>query len=118
MGFLPVFFSASLTIAEGQSIRQISKLGETALTKFTRNISGYSTPFLFLKFLPFFSNRMLMTEGVRFNYLYTPTIKNFMELGYFFNLGVEAGVFVGFENFRYRSFGVAVSVSLNQMMSF
>ena len=78
----------------------------------------YSTPFLFLKFLPFFSNRMLMTEGVRFNYLYTPTIKNYMELGYFFNLGVEAGVFVGFENFRYRSFGVAVSVPLNQIISF
>jgi len=70
----------------------------------------YTTPFLFLKFLPFFSNRMLMTEGLKFSYLYTPSIKNYKELGYFFSYAFDAGIFVGFENFKYRSWGVTVSV--------
>jgi hypothetical protein len=78
----------------------------------------YSTPFLLLKFLPFFSNRMLWMEGAQLNYLYTPNIKNYMELGYTISLEstLEFGVFAGFENFKYRSFGVKLSVPIGSFL--
>ena len=76
----------------------------------------YRTPFLFLKFLPFFSNRMFMTEGLRLSYLYTPHMKNYTELGYYFNFIVNAGIFVGFENYKYRSWGVTVSAPLKNVV--
>jgi hypothetical protein len=78
----------------------------------------YETPFLLLKFLLYFRNRMLWMEGLQFNYLYTNGIKNYKELGYTIGLGIQAGVFVGFENFKYRSFGVKLSVPLNRVGSF
>jgi len=72
---------------------------------------SYYTPFLALKFLPFFCNRMLWKEGLHLNYLYTTGIKNYTEFGY--TIGIvplwEAGIFVGFENFTYRSFSVKLS---------
>jgi hypothetical protein len=73
----------------------------------------YETPFLLLKYLPYFRNRMLWQEGIQFNYLYTGEIKNYAELGYTIGMGIQAGVFVGFENFKYRSFGVKLSVPLS-----
>jgi len=76
----------------------------------------YATPFLLLKFFPFFSNR-LWQEGVQFNYLHTDRIKNYMELGYTIGLGWQAGVFAGFENFRYRSFGVKLSLPVGRILS-
>ena len=76
---------------------------------------NYNTPFLFLKLFPFFSNRMLWTENIHLNYLYTPKIKNYKELGY--TIGIqqmcEAGVFVGFENFKYRSYGVKAALIIS-----
>ena len=74
----------------------------------------YNTPFLLLKFLPFFSNRMLLQEGAQLNYLYTPNIKNYIEAGYTIGMmyGWVAGVFVGFENFKYRSFGVKLALPM------
>jgi len=75
----------------------------------------YETPFLALKFLPFFSNR-LWQEGIQLNYLHTRSIKNYMELGYTIGLGWQAGVFAGFENFKYRSFGVKVSLPVGRIL--
>jgi hypothetical protein len=72
----------------------------------------YETPFLLLKYLPFFRNRMLWQEGVQLNYLYTNGINNYTELGYTIGIGVLAGVFVGFEDFKYRSFGVKLSIPI------
>ncbi|MDR1154523.1 MAG: DUF5686 and carboxypeptidase regulatory-like domain-containing protein [Bacteroidales bacterium] len=71
----------------------------------------YYAPFLLLKYLPFFSNR-LWQEGLQFNFLYTPGIKNYTELGYTIGIVWQAGVFAGFENFKYRSFGVKLSLPL------
>ena len=77
----------------------------------------YETPFLLLKFLPFFSNRMLWKEGVQLNYLYTNGIKNYAELGYTIGgVAWQAGVFVGFENFKYRSFGVKLSLPIGEIL--
>ena len=79
----------------------------------------YITPFMFLKFLPFFSNRMLWQEGVQLNFLYTPEIKNYVEAGYVIGImnAWETGVFVGFENFKYRSFGAKLSIPLGGTLS-
>ena len=73
----------------------------------------YETPFLLLKFLPFFGNRMLWKEGAQLNYLLTNGISNYMELGYTIGgLVWQAGVFTGFENLKYRSFGVKLSLTI------
>ena len=77
----------------------------------------YESPFLLLKFLPFFSNRMLWTEGAQLNYLYTGGISNYIELGYTIGgMMWKTGIFVGFENFRYRSFGIKVAVPVGRMI--
>ena len=76
----------------------------------------YFAPFLLLKFLPFFSNR-LWQEGVQINYLYTKDIKNYMELGYTTGLLWRAGIYMGFENFKYRSWGIKISLPIiNQLL--
>ena len=72
----------------------------------------FNTPFLILKYLPFFNNR-LWSESVMLNYLYTPHIKNYFEAGYSIGLFWQAGIFVGFENFKYRSFGVKLSFPIS-----
>ncbi len=72
----------------------------------------YTTPFLILKYLPFFNNRVLWDEGIQLNYLYTPEMKNYVELGYTIGIIWKAGVFVGFENFKYRSVGVRLSLPI------
>ena len=77
----------------------------------------YETPFLLLKFLPFFSNRMLWKEGAQLDYLYTDGIRNYVELGYTIGGVVwQTGVFVGFENFKYRSFGVKLSLPIREII--
>jgi hypothetical protein len=83
----------------------------SASDKYLEAHASYDAPFLLLKYLPFFSNR-LWQEGLQFNFLYTPVIKNYTELGYTIGIVWQAGVFAGFENFKYRSFGVKLSLPL------
>ncbi|MDR2038390.1 MAG: DUF5686 and carboxypeptidase regulatory-like domain-containing protein [Bacteroidales bacterium] len=71
----------------------------------------FSTPYLMLKYLPFFRDR-LWSEGLQVNYLYTPEIKNYMEIGYTIGLIWHVGFFVGFENFEYRSMGVRLTLPI------
>ena len=75
----------------------------------------YFSPFLLLKFLPFFSNR-LWQEGIQLNYLYTNEIKNYMELGYTTGLLWRAGIYAGFENFKFRSFGITFSLPMSNFL--
>ena len=71
----------------------------------------YQARFLVLKLLPWFSNR-LWQEGLQLNYLTTPGLKNYMEAGYTIGMLWQAGVFVGFENFKYRSVGFKLSIPI------
>ncbi len=71
----------------------------------------FTTPFLVLKYLPFFNDR-LWSEGLQLSYLYTPEMKHYFEFGYTIGLIWRAGVFVGFEDFSYRSVGVRLSLPL------
>jgi hypothetical protein len=72
---------------------------------------AYSARFLILKLLPWFSDR-LWQEGVQANYLTTPTLKHYTEVGYTIGLLWQAGVFVGFEGAKFRSWGAKLSLPL------
>ena len=76
----------------------------------------YSTPYLLLKFLPFLSNT-LMLENISLSCL--GTFKNginYTEAGYslsqIFLMG-EIGIYVGFDNFTYRSIGAKAAFRFN-----
>ncbi len=68
----------------------------------------YTTPYLLLKLLPVLSNT-LMRENVSFSYLGSRFHKNYTEIGYSISeilfLG-ELGVYIGFDDMKYRSVGV------------
>jgi hypothetical protein len=76
--------------------------------------ANWQTRRLILKQLPVIRNSMI-TEKLFVNYLITPELKNYVETGYgisnlFLLLNVEA--VAGFENGKFRSAGVKVSVNL------
>lgn len=75
----------------------------------------YTTPYLLLKFLPGLSNT-LIRENISFSYLGSRFHKNYTEIGYtlseIFFLG-EAGIFIGFDDLKYRSFGVKITLRIN-----
>jgi hypothetical protein len=74
----------------------------------------FDTPFLVLKYLPFLGSR-LWIESLQLNYLCTPQIKNYAELGYTIGLIWKAGIFIGFENFKYRSIGAKLTLPLSRL---
>jgi hypothetical protein len=76
--------------------------------------ANWQTRRLILKQLPVIRNSMI-TEKLFVNYLITPELKNYVETGYgisnlFLLLNVEA--VAGFENGKFRSARVKVSVNL------
>lgn len=75
----------------------------------------YTTPYLILKLLPGLSNT-LVRENLIFSYLGSRYNTSYTEIGYslseIFFLG-EAGLFVGFDDFKYRSFGFKITLRLN-----
>jgi hypothetical protein len=75
----------------------------------------YTTPYLLLKFLPGLSNT-LIRENLSFSYLGSRFHKHYSEIGYslseIFFLG-EAGIFAGFYNLKYTSFGVKLVLRFN-----
>jgi hypothetical protein len=74
----------------------------------------YKTRLLLIKRLPIISKR-IWSENLYVNYLATPTLKNYVELGYGIGniLAVgNLGVFTSFENGKYQSVGVKVGFEL------
>jgi hypothetical protein len=75
----------------------------------------YTTPYLLLKLLPGFSNT-LMRENLSLSYLGSRYHLNYTELGYSISeimfLG-ELGVYVGFDDIRYRSVGLKAVLKFN-----
>ncbi len=99
------------SIMSGASFRLLPYYRYSASDRYIQAHVSYQARFLLLKLLPWFSNRLWM-EGVQLNYLTTPALKNYTELGYTIGLVLQAGVFVGFEGTRYRSAGVKLSLPL------
>jgi hypothetical protein len=75
----------------------------------------YTTPYLLLKYIPGLS-KTLMRENLSLNYLGSRFHKSYTEIGYsiseisFFG---ELGVWVGFENLKYKSIGAKLILKLN-----
>ena len=75
----------------------------------------YTTPYLLIKLLPFFSNT-LMRENLSISYLGSRFHKNYTELGYSiseFLLLTEIGIYVGFDDVTYRSVGAKLVLRFN-----
>ncbi len=75
----------------------------------------YTTPYLLLKLLPVLSNT-LMRENLSLSYLGARYNKNYTEIGYslseFMFFGM-VGVYVGFEDFRYKQVGAKLVFRFN-----
>jgi hypothetical protein len=75
----------------------------------------YTTPYLVLKYLPGLS-KTLMRENLSISYLGSRYSKSYTEIGYsiteLFFLG-EVGVYAGFDNLKFRSFGAKLVLRLN-----
>ncbi len=113
--FTTVEIPVTIGSISNQSFNLLEYYRYSTSDKYLEAHAYYYAPFLLLKYLPFFSNR-LWQEGLQFNYLYTPEIKNYMEFGYTIGIVWQAGVFVGFENFKYRSFGVKLSLPMGLIL--
>jgi hypothetical protein len=80
---------------------------------FTEAHIKYNTPFLIIKLLPYFSER-LWRESLYCSYLCLPEFKNYIELGYGltdFYFVADVSVFVGFEEWKYGRWGLKVSLN-------
>jgi hypothetical protein len=80
---------------------------------FLRAGATYSSPWLLLKNLPFFSNRM-WNENLHFNYLHTLENPHYIETGYSISrifIAGSVGVFAGFSEGRYQHWGVKIALA-------
>ena len=79
----------------------------------------FLAPYLALKHIPIFSNPNIR-EGIQISYLLQPNLRHYTELGYSMNnlaMMFDVGVFVGFEQAKYRSWGFRLSVPLERLMN-
>jgi hypothetical protein len=77
---------------------------------FVKATGAYSSPFIALKLLPFFSNR-LWNENLHAGYLHTPHFPHYAQVGYSISrifMVANVGVFAGFGNWKFQHWGVRV----------
>ncbi|HLN20103.1 MAG TPA: DUF5686 and carboxypeptidase regulatory-like domain-containing protein [Bacteroidales bacterium] len=82
---------------------------------FVQGHTKYTTPYLLLKYLPFLSNT-LMRENLSLSYFGSRHHDHYTEIGYAISeifFVAEIGVYVGFENVKYKSAGVSLLLRLN-----
>lgn len=81
--------------------------------KWLRGAVNYTSPFLFLKRLPFMQN-LMFDEGIHGRYLWTPEIGNYVECGY--SIGLQEytrfGVFAGFNRHGYQEIKIRLALPL------
>ena len=114
--FTTIEIPATIGSISEQSFNLLEYYRFSTSDKYIEAHATFNAPFLILKYLPFFNNRMLWQENLHLNYLHTPAIKNYMELGYTIGFFWQAGVYVGFENFSYRSIGVKLSIPMGLIL--
>jgi hypothetical protein len=76
----------------------------------------YTAPYLLLKYLPGLSNT-LMRENLSLGYMGSRHAGNYWEAGYSISeifLIAEIGVFVGFQDLKYKSAGVSLILKFNK----
>lgn len=75
---------------------------------------SYQSPYLAIKYLPWFSNRMWM-ENLYVSGLFTEKLKPYWEIGYAMNqIGLIGGIgfFAGFDKFKFSMFGIKATLTL------
>jgi len=75
----------------------------------------YTTPYLLLKYLPGLT-KTLIRENLSISYLGSRFHSNYTEIGYSLSevfLLAELGVYVGFDDLKYRSFGAKLILKFN-----
>ena len=78
---------------------------------------SYTTPYLLLKRLPIIRDRV-WTEKLMVNYLYTPELRNYTEIGYGIgNALYNIGIFGSFRNLNSDQIGVKVSLRIFTQLS-
>lgn len=88
-------------------------------SKYAQGFINYTSPFLALKYLPWFSNRMWL-ENLSLSTLYLSGSKPYMEFGYSItqiSIFGGIGVFVGYEGAEFKTFGVKASLKFNGEVS-
>ncbi|MBI5219824.1 MAG: carboxypeptidase-like regulatory domain-containing protein [Bacteroidia bacterium] len=86
----------------------------SANSGYAQGFVTYQSPYLVIKYLPWFSNRMWM-ENLYLSALYTEKCKPYWEAGYSMNqigLLCGIGVFVGFDKSKFYMVGVKASINL------
>ena len=101
--------SIPVRITGGQAFRLINDYEASTNEWYAISHLQYSSPYLLLKNLPLLSNR-LWQESLHVDYLHTPQLNNYVQAGYsldqIFLMG-SLGVFVGFEDGKYRHWGIS-----------
>jgi hypothetical protein len=96
------------------AFRLLPLYGNATNRSFAEAHLTFTTPYLVIKYLPFLSNKM-WCENLHLNYLTATGLQNYWEIGYSISkiyLVGGVGVFAGFNDFTYNSFGVQVSIEL------
>ncbi len=106
---LPVTNSSITSVG---SYRMLGSYVHSTPDRYLEMHVSYQARFLLIKLLPWFSGR-LWTEGLQLHYLDTPALRNHVEIDYTVGLLWKAGLFVGFDNFRYRRTGFKFSIPIN-----
>ena len=101
--------------ASGNSFRLLPFYEFSTSTQFLESQVNWQARRMLLKLLPVIKN-LSASENLFVNFISTPELKNYVETGYglsnlFLILNVEA--VAGFENGKYRSAGIKVSLNLN-----
>ncbi len=94
------------------SFRMLGSYIHSTPDKYLEVHASYQARFLLIKLLPWFSGR-LWIEGIQVHYLHTPTFRNHIEFDYTVGLLWKAGLFVGFNDFRYQRVGFKFSIPIN-----
>lgn len=83
--------------------------------KWLRAGVNFRSSYLLFKNIPALQST-LFDEALHLRYLWTPELKNYLELGYSIGLNsfTRIGVFVGFERMRYESIGVRFNIPLGR----
>ena len=116
-GALRIFHGqrAFLTASEfGDSFQTLDYYAYSTNSYYVQLFANYRSPFMFIKLLPWFSERLWM-ENLHLGALYTDRLQPYYEVGYSMTRIAALmgfGVFAGFEKASFKSFQVKLSLTL------
>jgi hypothetical protein len=105
---IPVTNSSITTVG---SYRMLGSYTHSTPDRYVELHVAYQARFLLIKLLPWFSGR-LWTEGMQLHYLHTPKLRNHVEVDYTVGLLWKAGLFVGFDDFKFNRIGFKFSIPI------